>query len=444
MTLMNSDAANADERLPGESLPQLQRPLTATSPFRWLEPLVPILHRHGMAIHFFDPASARVGHELTIGNRTYISFSSYDYLGFASDPRVAAEASAAIQAYGTSSSASRIASGELLLHRQLERELADLVGAEDALVFVSGHATNVTTLRCLLGPADVIFYDVLCHNSIQEGIRLSGATAFRFAHNNVSQARSLLRRRKKFRHALIITEGVFSMDGDIAPIPELIELKREHDAFLMVDEAHSMGVIGPEGRGVCDHFALRSDDVDIWMGTLSKAFASCGGYIAGSRELVNSLRFSAPGFVFSCGISPPNAAAALAAVRLMKQEPERVRRLDDNVQLFKSLALRAGLNLGTTDGSAVIPIIVGCSLTCLMAAHLLYEAGIIAHASFYPAVPLDGARLRFFLTAMHNPNEIEHAVQATAEAIGRARELASLEQIAIENLHKHSPSAAST
>jgi 8-amino-7-oxononanoate synthase len=407
-----------------------QRPLSlkAIDPFQHLRSYVPILKRHGMSIHLFEPSEGVAGHHAEINGRKFVNFSTYNYLGYSGDPRVSSAAQAAIDKYGTSASASRVVSGERTVHRDLEREIAGLIGAEDSIVFVSGHGTNVSTLSCLFGPKDLILYDVLSHNSIQQGIRLSGATARRFSHNNVEQVDKLLRRwRGEFERTLIITEGVFSMDGDIAPVPELIEVKRRHQAFLMVDEAHSMGVIGPKGRGISDHFGIDASDVDIWMGTLSKSFASCGGYIAGKHELIQSLRYAAPGFVYTCGISPPTAASALASVRLLKEEPERVQQLADNVSLFKKLADDVGLDTGVSKGSAVVPIILGCSLTCLFAAHLLHEKGILIHPLCYPVVPQNAARLRFFLTALHTPDEITSAVRHAFEAIETAKQLAIAE-----------------
>lgn len=403
-------------------------PLVAADPFAGLRPYESVLKRHGMSTHFLQASDRIVGHLAEIDGRTLVSFSTYNYLGYSGDERVSTAAKEAIDFYGCSASASRLIAGERPIHRDLEREIAGLIGAEDSIVYVGGHSANVTTLGCLFGPKDLILYDILSHNSIQQGIALSGATAHQFAHNNVGHVDKILRRRRnEFERVVIVTEGVFSMDGDIAPVPDLIDVKRRHQAFLMVDEAHSMGVIGPSGRGISDHFQLAASDVDIWMGTLSKSLASCGGYIAGKRSLVDSLRFAAPGFVYTCGISPPNTAAALAAARLLRKEPERVRQLAENVRLFRSLVERGGLNTGDSTGSAVVPVILGCSLTSLFAAHLLFDAGILVHPLCYPVVPQNAARLRFFLTALHTPDEIHAAAEATLRAVEQARSLALAE-----------------
>ena len=402
--------------------------LLAADPFRASRHYLAALKRHGMSVHYLEPCEGVVGPNAQIDGRDYVSFSTYNYLGYSGDSRVTAAACEALQRYGTSVSASRLVAGERPIHRELEREIARLTGADDSLVYVSGHATNVSTLACLFGPKVLILYDELSHNSIRQGIRLSGAAAYRFSHNDCHEVDALLQKwRGDYQRALIVTEGVFSMDGDIAPVPDLVEIKRRHHAFLMVDEAHSMGVIGSRGLGISDYYLLDGGDVDLWMGTLSKALASCGGYIAGRHDLVESLRYAAPGFVYACGISPPNAAAALAAARLMQQEPERVRQIAENVRAFKTLADNGGLDTGVSGASAVVPIILGCSLTCLFAAHLLYKKGILVFPLFYPIVPKNAARLRFFLTALHSAEEIQAAIDATIEAVNHARSLAALE-----------------
>ncbi|RPJ17185.1 MAG: aminotransferase class I/II-fold pyridoxal phosphate-dependent enzyme, partial [Deltaproteobacteria bacterium] len=277
--------------------------------------------------------------------REVITFSRYNYLGMSGDPVVSQAAKDAIDRYGTSVSASRIASGERPLHREIEKEIADLIGTEDSLVFVSGHATNVTTIGHLFGKPDLIVHDALIHNSVLQGCQLSQATHLSFPHNNWQALDMILREsRPRFRRTLIVIEGVYSMDGDIPDLPEFIKIKNRHGAFLMVDEAHSIGVLGKKGGGIGEHFEINPADVELWMGTLSKSFASCGGYIAGSRALIEYLKYTAPGFVYSVGMPPPNVSAALAAIRLRKKEPERLARLHELSGLFLRLARERGLN----------------------------------------------------------------------------------------------------
>ena len=255
-------------------------------------------------------------------SREYITFSRYNYLGMSGDPAVSQAAKDAIDRYGTSVSASRLVSGERPLHRELEKEIADFIGTEDCLVFVSGHATNVTTIGHLFGKPDLIVHDALIHNSILQGCQLSQATHLSFPHNNWQALDLILgESRPHFRRALVVIEGVYSMDGDIPELPEFIKIKKRHGAFLMVDEAHSIGVLGKRGGGIGEHFGINPADVELWMGTLSKSFASCGGYIAGSGALIEYLKYTAPGFVYSVGMPPPNVAAALAAIRLLRKSP---------------------------------------------------------------------------------------------------------------------------
>ncbi|MFH0725768.1 MAG: aminotransferase class I/II-fold pyridoxal phosphate-dependent enzyme [Pseudomonadota bacterium] len=349
-------------------------------------------------------------------DREPLTFSRYNYLGMCGDPVVSQAAKDAIDRYGTSVSASRIASGERPLHREIEKEIAGLIGTEDSLVFVSGHATNVTTIGHLFGKPDLIVHDALIHNSVLQGCQLSQATHLSFPHNNWQALDMILKEsRPRFRRALIVIEGVYSMDGDIPELPEFIKIKQRHGAFLMVDEAHSIGVLGKRGGGIGEHFGIDPTDVELWMGTLSKSFASCGGYIAGSRALIEYLKYTAPGFVYSVGMSPPNVAAALAAIRLLIKEPQRVTRLHELSRLFLMLARERGLNTGAVSGdSPVIPVIVGDSLKALSLSQALLRQGIDVMPMVYPAVPDNAARLRFFVNCTHTPEQIRFAMDVLA------------------------------
>ena len=268
-----------------------------------------------------SPASA-AGGLAHIDGRELTNFCAYDYVGMARDPIVTAATKDAIDRYGTGAGASRLVSGEKQIHRELENALAGFLGTPASIVFVSGHATNVTTIGHLMGPGDLIVHDILAHNSILQGARLSGATSRGFAHNDWRALDTLLSGiRHDFRRVLIAIEGVYSMDGDFPDLARFVEVKKKHRAMLLVDEAHSLGTMGRTGRGIGEHAGIDRSDVELWMGTLSKSLASCGGYIAGSAELVEYLKYTAPGFVYSVGISPPNAAAALAALTLLRREP---------------------------------------------------------------------------------------------------------------------------
>jgi 8-amino-7-oxononanoate synthase len=363
-------------------------------------------------------------HEGNIRDRTRIdgtdlvSFSSYNYLGLSGHPAVDAAVKEAVDRYGSSVSAARILSGERPLHVELDRSLAELLRTEAAVTLVSGHATNVTVIGHLVGPEDLIVHDALAHDSILQGARLSGATRRPFPHNDFAALDALLTKvRGRFRRVLIVVEGIYSMDGDLPDLPALIEVKRRHAALLMIDEAHSIGVLGARGGGIGEHFDVDRTDVDLWAGTLSKSMASCGGYVAGRHELIEYLRYTLPGFIFSAGMTPPNAAAAVAALRVMQAEPERLRRLHERAGLFFRLARDAGVNVGTSTGTPVVPCITGDSLRALSLADALFRRGISVNPILYPAVEEPLARLRFFVTAEHTPEQIERAVDALTEEL---------------------------
>ncbi|HEY6119125.1 MAG TPA: aminotransferase class I/II-fold pyridoxal phosphate-dependent enzyme [Pyrinomonadaceae bacterium] len=360
-----------------------------------------------------------------INERECINFSAYNYLGMSGDPVVSAAAKNAIDVYGTSVSASRVASGERPFHGELEQEIAALIGAEDCIVYIGGHTANVTTISTLFGPKDLIMYDAFSHDSVNQGCLLSGARSLPFPHNDWEALDRLLsEHRSRYRRVLIVIEGVYSMDGDIPDLPRFIEVKRRHKAILMIDEAHSIGVLGAHGRGISEYFGVAAADVDLWMGTLSKSFASCGGYIAGTRAVVEYLKYFGSGFVYSVGISPPNAAAALAALRLLRKEPERVSRLHDRANLFLHLADERGLNKGTSKDSPVVPVIVGDSFRCIALSRALLDRGINVQPIIHPAVEDKAARLRFFINCTHTEEQIRFTVECVAREFDRLASVA--------------------
>lgn len=371
----------------------------------------------GLENPFFRPHEGIAGARTRIGNRELLNFASYNYLGLNGDPRVAQAAKDAIERHGVSASASRIVSGERPVHARLEAALAANYEAEAALAFVSGHATNVTVIGHLLGPRDVILHDAAIHNSCAEGARLSGARRIAFPHNDWQAAeRELAAARRGARRALIVIEGHYSMDGDIPDLPRFIAMAEKHDAWLMVDEAHALGVLGATGRGIHEHFGCDPAGVDIWMGTLSKTLSACGGYIAGSRELVEYLKHSAPGFVYSVGLPPALAAAALESLTVMQAEPERVARLQANGALFRRLAREAGLNTGSSAGFSIVPVIVGSSIGAARLSAALFARGVNVQPILFPAVPEASARLRFFLSAEHRADDIRATIAAVTDA----------------------------
>jgi 8-amino-7-oxononanoate synthase len=372
----------------------------------------------GLPNPYFRTHDGNLRNTTNIGDREYVSFSSYNYLGLSGHPLVNNAVHEAVERYGSSVSASRLLAGERQLTRQLERELASLVGTEDCLALVSGHATNVTAIGHIVGAGDLIAHDALVHDSILQGCALSGATRRPFAHNDVAQLESILRRtRSRFRRVLVVVEGVYSMDGDLVDLPRLIELKKRYGALLMIDEAHSIGTVGQRGGGVGEFFDVDRSDVDLWMGTLSKSLASCGGYLAGSARLVNWLKYTLPGFIYSVGLTPANAAAALASLELIKAEPHRLASLRRNSDLFFELATDAGIKTGPAGNSPIVPCVVGDSTKTLRLASNLFDRGIVVDPILYPAVEENQARLRFFLTSEHNEPEIRRTVSTLAEEV---------------------------
>jgi 8-amino-7-oxononanoate synthase len=379
------------------------------------------LEQAGFRDIYFQSHDGTARNRTTVGGVEMINFSSYNYLGFSGHPEVIAAAKEAIDRYGTSVSASRLVSGERPLHKELEEGLARHIGVEDAVVFVSGHATNVTTIGHLFDQDDLILHDSLCHDSILQGIYLSGAKRLSFLHGNTEDLERILSEaRNQYRRVLICTEGLFSMDGDICNLPRLIELKKRFRCNLLVDEAHSIGVLGPSGRGIAHHYpGIDPNDVDLWMGTLSKSFASCGGYIAGRKPVIRYLKFTAPGFLYSVGMSPPNAAAALKSLELMQRHPEIVEQLRQRSKLFLELARSRGLDTGYSMGAAVIPAIIGNSEKCMQLSQALASKRINVQPIIHPAVEENASRLRFFISATHSEEEIRMTVNILADLVGK-------------------------
>jgi 8-amino-7-oxononanoate synthase len=358
-----------------------------------------------------------------IDQREVLNFASYDYVGLNADPRVAEAAKQAIDVYGVSPSGSRLVAGSRPVHDALEAALAHHYGLPAAMVFVSGHSTNVSTVGYLVGESDLVLYDSLSHNSIQVGMKLSGAARRSFAHNDMDALEALLvQNRAQFRNALIVVEGLYSMDGDIPPLDRLIALKRKYGCWLMVDEAHALGCVGATGKGSFEACGIHPADVDIWMGTLSKTLASTGGYIVGSRPLIDLLRAHASGFVYSVALAPALAASALRALEILGEDPARVRKLQDNCALFLQLAARSGLDTGGAGPFAIVPVMVGDTLLAAKLSERLLTRGVNALPVMFPAVPMQAARLRFFLSALHTRDQIATAVSTTAEELARLRD----------------------
>jgi 8-amino-7-oxononanoate synthase len=401
---------------------RLVSPLPASEfpEYRLLQARLEELDHHGLENPYFRVHQGVTRGTALIGGRECVNFANYNYLGLSGDPRVNAASIEAIARYGTSVSASRVVSGERPVHQELEQELASFIGVEDCVLYIGGVTTNVSTIAHLVGAGDLVLCDELLHNSAMQGALFSGAHRLTFPHNDFGAADRLLGEvRSRYRRALVVIEGVYSADGDIPDLPRFVDLKKRHEAWLMVDEAHSIGVLGATGRGLAEHAAVSPRSVDLWMGTLSKSLASVGGYIGARRQIIEYLKYTAPGFVFSVGMAPANAAAALEALRILRREPSRVARLHDNARLFLELARERGLNTGSSAGTPIVPIIVGDTVGAVRLSQQLLERGINVQPMVAPAVSETGARLRFFIAFDHTPDQIRETVNAVAALIGQ-------------------------
>lgn len=356
---------------------------------------------------YLRPHDGVAGHRITIGGRSLVNYASYNYMATNGSPEVTAAVTRAITCYGTSVSASRVISGEIPLHAELERELADFLGVDDAVVQVGGHSTNVNVLGNLFGEDDLILHDSLAHNSLIQGALLSSARRKPFRHNDIPALRRELERiRPRFRHVVLVVEGAYSMDGDLCPLPELVALKHEFGCFLMVDEAHSIGTLGHAGRGVTSHFGVDPREVDILMGTLSKSLNSCGGYVAGNRDFITYLKYNLPGFVFSVGMTPANTAAALASLRLCRDHPGWIGELHDRADRLRTGLAELGADTGASHGTPIVPLILGDSSRARALAAALFDSGINVDPITYPAVKESEARLRFFVSRAHTDEDL--------------------------------------
>jgi 8-amino-7-oxononanoate synthase len=373
------------------------------------------LRAHSLDRHLREISSGQ-GPEIEISGRRLINFSSNDYLGLANDPRLREAAIAAIGEFGVGAGASRLISGTQSPHLRLEGGLAKWKGTEAALCFSSGYAAALGTIPALVSKSDVVLLDKLCHASLIDGAKLSGAILRVFPHNHLGKLESHLewaRRRHPGKRILIVTESVFSMDGDCAPLREFVELKKRFGALLMLDEAHAVGVIGANGRGLAAAENL-NEDVDVQMGTLSKALGASGGYICGSRNLIEWLLNRARSFIYSTAPAPGVAAAALAAVEFLASPEGEERRLLlwKRIRLMQELLPGSGLNKNSAANSAISPWVVGDEQAALDLASALQNEGFLVPAIRYPTVAKGSARLRITVTASHEEDQIRSLCEA--------------------------------
>ncbi len=368
---------------------------------------------------YFIPLTNNEGAESYIGDHRLIMIGSNNYLGLTMHPKVRQAAIDAIREYGTSCSGSRFLNGTLELHLELERRLAEWVGKEAALVFSTGYQTNVGTISALIQRGDYVITDKEDHASIIDGCRLSYGTMKRFIHNDMASLERVLSSLPEEGGRLVVVDGVFSMGGDVAPLPELVELCKKYGARLMVDDAHSIGVLGG-GRGTAAHFGL-TDEVDLIMGTFSKSFASLGGFIAGDADVIEYIKHTARSFIFSASIPPANAAAALAALEVMQEEPERIARVNENGAYMRRRYRELGFNIGKSE-TPIIPIIIGDDDKTLKAWHMLFDRGVYTNPVLPPAVPPKLSLLRTSYIATHTREQLDRVLQIM-EGVGRELEI---------------------
>jgi 8-amino-7-oxononanoate synthase len=395
------------------------RQATAPSAIAWVNEALDALRHAGL---YREPKTIEgpPGPEVTIAGRRVLSFASNNYLGLANDPRVKEGAIRAVERYGAGAGASRLVSGDLTLHRELERRLAALKGTDDAIVFGSGYLANVGTVTALAGPGDAVYSDELNHASIIDGCRLSRAAVRVYPHGDADGLEALLHQDAgRFRRRLIVTDAVFSMDGDLAPLRALADLAERHGAMLMADEAHATGVLGPRGAGAVELLGV-DGRVPVIMGTLSKALGSSGGFVAGPHALIDYLRNRARGFVFTTGLPPAAAGAALAALDILEREPwRRARVLDLAGRLARGLHA-IGYRVLPTE-SAVVPVVIGGAREAVALSEALFRRGIFCPAIRPPTVPEGQSRLRVTPMATHTDEHIERALDAFSDARAEAR-----------------------
>ncbi|MFO7663516.1 MAG: glycine C-acetyltransferase [Chloroflexota bacterium] len=344
-----------------------------------------------------------------IDGRRLLNFCANNYLGLANHPRVREAAKKAIDDYGVGPGAVRTIAGTMSLHVELEDRLADFKHAEACVTFQSGFAANLATIPALVGPGDLIFSDELNHASIIDGCRLSRAEVIRYAHNNVDDLRRVIDERTDYRRRLIVTDGVFSMDGDIAPLDQISNVAEEHNIMLMVDDAHGEGVLGRGGRGIVDHFGLHGR-VDVEVGTLSKAFGVVGGLVAGKWVIIEWLRQRGRPFLFSSAMTVPDAAACIEAVTILQESTELIDRLWSNAAVFRKGMQQMGFNTGYSQ-TPIVPVMLGEVTLAQQFSRRLFEEGVFAMAISFPTVPRGKARIRVMNSAAHSPADIEIALE---------------------------------
>jgi 8-amino-7-oxononanoate synthase len=363
------------------------------------------------AYPFQPPLSTRTGPMVEMDGHQMLMLSSYDYLGLIGDPRIDEAAIAGIRKYGTATGGARLLAGTMDLHREVEEALAEFKGTEAAMTFTSGYAANLAVISGLFGPADRVIMDVYSHRSLLDACRLAGVQVQRFEHNDPVSLRHELEHGPEANRTLIISDGVFSMDGDIACLAELVALKKEFGCYLLMDDAHAIGVLGATGRGTDEHFGIPTDEIDIWTGSLAKSIPSNGGFIAVSQRVSIYLQHGASPFIFSAAMGAPAAAAVLEGLKILKQEPERVARLDASAVFLREGLQSLGYDTGLSQ-TAVIPVMLHDDARTALFARRLRDYGVLVSPVLFPAVAQGAARLRLCVTAAHTQEHLEMVLDA--------------------------------
>jgi len=379
----------------------------------WLTQEIDGLKEQGLYNRIRTIGSAQ-GARIIVDGKNVLNFCSNNYLGLANHPKLVEAAKESTKIYGVGPAAVRSIAGTTDLHVQLEQRLAKFKGAEDVITFQSGFTANLGTISALIGKEDVIFSDRLNHASIIDGCRLSGAKIVAYEHNDPGALEDAIKEHaSKFRRSLIVTDGVFSMDGDIAPLPALYEVAKKYDILFMVDDAHGEGVLGKGGRGIVDHFNMHGK-VDIEVGTMSKAFGVVGGIVAGNKVIIEWLRQRGRPFLFSSAVTAPDAAACLAAVDLLEESTELVDKLWDNTKYFKSEMKKLGFDTGVSE-TPITPIMLGEAPLAQQFSRELFDEGVFAMAIGFPTVAKDKARIRVMISASHDRDDLGQGLEAFAK-----------------------------
>ncbi len=357
---------------------------------------------------YFTPISSEQNTEVLVNGRKVLMFGSNSYLGLTNHPKIKEAAKAAIDKYGSGCAGSPFLNGTLDIHIQLQDELAEFTGKDGVMLFSAGFQANSGVIPCITGRNDYVIYDERDHASIMEGKQITFANTYKYKHNNMEDLERVLQRCPIEASKLVVTDGVFSMEGDVAPIPKLVELCDKYQATLMVDEAHGLGVFGREGRGTCDHFN-QLDNVELVMGTFSKSLASVGGFIASDKDTINWMKHNVRPYIFTASISPASTASVLAALHIMRSEPERQQALWDITRYALKSFKDLGFEIGNTE-TPIIPLFVRDNDKTFMLTHMLLEDGLFVTPVIAPAVPSEDTLIRVALMATHTKAQVDYAV----------------------------------